>query len=888
YWVGQLSAASRSRAEVVELFLISPEFGQTVSPVVRLYFAYFLRLPDYAGLIYWCDRYRLGTSLEEISGFFASSPEFQATYGSLGNGEFLTLVYQNVLGRDPDPGGFAYWMSELESGSRSRGQLMLDFSESMEYRQLTANPVYVTMTYVGLLRRAPDPVGFLYWVGVMDQGQSGLGLIGVFLESAEYKARFPSDGDPGNGSIGMPSGITVPMIDPDGVYVISWGASATAGAAYLLDEATDAAFTTGRRTLSMETARSAGITGRENGKTYYYRVKAVKPGYNDSAWQTGANGCMVKAATSWQKVVLAAAPAPANVKVRNGDVFWSDASSQPLKKTPVSGGVPTPLAGDYGLPSGLTVSGGFVYWNDGHIRRTLLDGSLTETLSEAVAVDFDYPDLIADDSHVYYLSSTASPPVYAVMQIPLSGGGATPLATSEWFPIVAIAEDSENVYWLQNRFPDPDGSSSIRKISKSGGTVEILATGLRAFKGGLVRHGNNLYFTDTNYFDTYRIMRVSTAGGAVATLVTVQPSNNDQVRGLAVDDSGIYWLDTAGVWAAPLGGGAPTLLAAAGETVTGIALTAEMVVWAEGTPVGQNAGGRIRSVPKVGGEASAIVTLRHVPQRLVVAGDVLYWTEGGYYGAIEGYGRIAKSSTAGGDASTLVMGIQTASPPFALDDRNLYVVDKWTIKKVPIDGTGIEELASGSDNIAAIDTDGVNVYWADQFANVFKIPVGGGETTTLTTQFTGGPAGPLRVHEGYIYWMDHYDAIKRMTVNGGNQLSLAPTVLPFLADFVVDATSVYFSEWDTGWLEKMPNSGGSVTPLGFAEYGQQTLLAVDNGNLFWTDPYKIGTLPVSGGATSIVYWNMTVGESRTSLTSDQTNLYWTDIGTSEIVKLSPE
>jgi len=123
YWVGQLSTGARTRAEVVEQYLLSPEFGEKIAPVVRLYFAYFLRLPDYDGLMYWVNHYGQGTSLDEISDAFASSTEFQQTYGSLNNAEFVTLVYQNVLGRDPEPDGFAFWTSELDLGYRTRGQV---------------------------------------------------------------------------------------------------------------------------------------------------------------------------------------------------------------------------------------------------------------------------------------------------------------------------------------------------------------------------------------------------------------------------------------------------------------------------------------------------------------------------------------------------------------------------------------------------------------------------------------------------------------------------------------------------------------------------------------------------------------------------------------------
>ena len=35
---------------MIDAFVNSPEFGGFVAPVVRLYFATFLRVPDYAGL----------------------------------------------------------------------------------------------------------------------------------------------------------------------------------------------------------------------------------------------------------------------------------------------------------------------------------------------------------------------------------------------------------------------------------------------------------------------------------------------------------------------------------------------------------------------------------------------------------------------------------------------------------------------------------------------------------------------------------------------------------------------------------------------------------------------------------------------------------------------
>jgi len=92
---------------------------------------------------------------------------------------------------------------------------------------------------------------------------------------------------------GVPSSLTVPASSATGSYTVSWGASATAGMTYSLQEATNIAFTTGLRTAYTGTALSKTITARVKGNTYYYRVKATKTGATASLYRTGANGCWV-------------------------------------------------------------------------------------------------------------------------------------------------------------------------------------------------------------------------------------------------------------------------------------------------------------------------------------------------------------------------------------------------------------------------------------------------------------------------------------------------------------------------------------------------------------------------------------------------------------------
>lgn len=99
--------------------------------ICRLYRAFFRRDPDRAGYDYWTAQRARGVTAQAIADWFAHSPEFVATYGHLDEPAFVTLVYRNVLAREPDTAGHAYWVNVLRG--HSPGAVMLAFSESPEF-----------------------------------------------------------------------------------------------------------------------------------------------------------------------------------------------------------------------------------------------------------------------------------------------------------------------------------------------------------------------------------------------------------------------------------------------------------------------------------------------------------------------------------------------------------------------------------------------------------------------------------------------------------------------------------------------------------------------------------------------------------------------------------
>ena len=187
-WIGALGAIGRG--QMIDNLLTSPAYQGGAAAVARLYFAYFLRVPDYGGLQFWIGQYNAGATLESISAQFAASAEFGTRYGALTNQQFVTLVYGNVLGRAPDASGLAYWTGQLASGARDRGSVMLGFSESPEYRTTIGNEAYVTLVFAGMLRRAPASAGFNAWVSSLDGGNPRVNLVNAVLGSAEYRKRL--------------------------------------------------------------------------------------------------------------------------------------------------------------------------------------------------------------------------------------------------------------------------------------------------------------------------------------------------------------------------------------------------------------------------------------------------------------------------------------------------------------------------------------------------------------------------------------------------------------------------------------------------------------------------------------------------------------------------
>jgi Tol biopolymer transport system component len=130
-------------------------------PLVRLYWAFFLRAPDLGGMTYWTDQLTGAKTLAAVAAQFAKSSEFQTKYGSKTDQQFVTLIYQNIFERDPDPGGLTYWTNKLATGQKTRGDVMVSFSESSEGKRDLAPQADTVLITLGMVRTMPTKATLL-------------------------------------------------------------------------------------------------------------------------------------------------------------------------------------------------------------------------------------------------------------------------------------------------------------------------------------------------------------------------------------------------------------------------------------------------------------------------------------------------------------------------------------------------------------------------------------------------------------------------------------------------------------------------------------------------------------------------------------------------------
>lgn len=98
-----------------------------LTTLTELYIAYFDRAADALGLSFWATAFsKNGFTFDAIADLFFTQPETVALYSGVSDGDFVTAVYNNVLGRAPDQAGFDFWTEQLGAGTVTESGFILD------------------------------------------------------------------------------------------------------------------------------------------------------------------------------------------------------------------------------------------------------------------------------------------------------------------------------------------------------------------------------------------------------------------------------------------------------------------------------------------------------------------------------------------------------------------------------------------------------------------------------------------------------------------------------------------------------------------------------------------------------------------------------------------
>ena len=117
------------------------------------------------------------TVTASISG---TSPAIAVTSSSVAKGTFISQVYLDLLQRQPDPQGLAYWTAQLNGGV-SQTEMAFGITQSSEYLVDEVQGLYLS-----LLRREADPIGLAWAVNLLATGTTTEQLKANIIGSPEY------------------------------------------------------------------------------------------------------------------------------------------------------------------------------------------------------------------------------------------------------------------------------------------------------------------------------------------------------------------------------------------------------------------------------------------------------------------------------------------------------------------------------------------------------------------------------------------------------------------------------------------------------------------------------------------------------------------------------
>jgi predicted extracellular nuclease len=193
---------SQRRRDVAAAFFIAQEFQLTGSFIHGLYKGSLGRSPAFTEYTTDRQQVVGGANLEVEKQSFAESfvqrAEFTRKYENAASADtFVDALIQNVQQTSAVDlsGQRAALIDKYNAGAslkQSRSLVVRELTESSTFRNVEYNAAFVLSEYFAYLRRDPEPGGYAFWLNVLDHGDPGnyRGMVCGFINSAEYQRRF--------------------------------------------------------------------------------------------------------------------------------------------------------------------------------------------------------------------------------------------------------------------------------------------------------------------------------------------------------------------------------------------------------------------------------------------------------------------------------------------------------------------------------------------------------------------------------------------------------------------------------------------------------------------------------------------------------------------------
>ena len=81
----------------------------------------------------------------------------------------------------------------LRAGTATRASVLLEVADEADFKRAETNRAFVLMQYYGYLRRDPDEGGYNFWLGKLNQFGGNFvkaEMVKAFISSIEFRNRF--------------------------------------------------------------------------------------------------------------------------------------------------------------------------------------------------------------------------------------------------------------------------------------------------------------------------------------------------------------------------------------------------------------------------------------------------------------------------------------------------------------------------------------------------------------------------------------------------------------------------------------------------------------------------------------------------------------------------